>query len=162
MRDVGTGPSLAARLDALFEDIRPQGRGGRRYTNTEVAAAIKKANPSIRVGRAYLSALRNGTKHNPSTELLTALARFFGVPGSYFLDEATAERTDAEIGLAKVAGNLGVRRLAFRALELSPEDLAAVTRIVELTLRGDRRPLDAFPSPGVEVTDRVRVVRRAP
>jgi Helix-turn-helix len=137
-------PTLADRLDGLFADIRPQGRGGRRYTNAEVAAAIKHANPSIRVSDAYLSALRKGSKRNPSTELLTALARFFGVPGSYFLDDGTASRTDAEIELAKVAGNLGVRRLAFRALNLSPEDLAAITRIVEQTLNGERSPLDGI------------------
>jgi transcriptional regulator with XRE-family HTH domain len=129
--------TLAEKLDRLFDTIRPEGPKGRRYTNEEVATAVKRAEPGIRVGGAYLSALRKGTKKNPSTELLTALARFFGVPASYFLDEHTAARTDAEIELAKVAHNLGVRRLALRALELSPEGLAAVTRIVESVLESD-------------------------
>ncbi|GAB2621500.1 helix-turn-helix domain-containing protein [Streptomyces capparidis] len=133
-------PMLARRLGRLFDDIRPQGPRGRRYTNEEVATAIKRANPDIRVSGAYLSALRNGTKKNPSTELLTALARFFGVPASYFLDDATAAQTEAEIALAKVAGNLGVRQLALRALELSPEGLAAVTKIVEAVLENDAKP----------------------
>ncbi|MCX2970372.1 helix-turn-helix transcriptional regulator [Streptomyces sp. TRM70308] len=129
-------PTLAAALNHLFDTIRPYGPRGRPYTNDEVAAAVKESHPHIRVGGAYLSALRTGTKKNPSTELLTALARFFGVPASYFLDEATAAQTDAEIALAQVAHNLGVRNLALRALELSPEGLAAVTRIVEHVLDG--------------------------
>lgn len=137
MPENGGRPTLAEHLDQLFEDIRPHGAKGRRYTNEEVASAVKEANPGIRVGGAYLSALRKGTKRNPSTELLAALARFFGVPTSYFLDEAAAAQAAAEIELAKVAHNLGVRQLALRALELSPEGLAAVTRIVEHVLEGD-------------------------
>jgi transcriptional regulator with XRE-family HTH domain len=132
------GPITAARLTKLFDDIRPDGRRGRRFTNEEVASAIKAANPDIRVTGSYLSALRTGAKRNPSVDLLRALAQFFGVPASYFLDHATAAQTDAEIELARVASNLGVRKLALRALELSPEGLAAVTKIVEHVLESDR------------------------
>ncbi|AHH94012.1 hypothetical protein GCM10010174_85200 [Kutzneria viridogrisea] len=131
---------LAGRLNRLFEDIRPEGRSGRRWTNDEVAAAIKKSEPDIRVSGAYLSALRTGAKRRPSTELLVALARFFGVPLDYFVNEAVAAQADAELELAKVAGNLGVRQLALRALELSPEGLAAVTKIIDQVLALDGKP----------------------
>lgn len=143
MPESGIRPTLADKLarnlNRLFEDIRPSGPKGRTYTNEEVATAIKAADPAIRVGGAYLSALRKGTKKNPSTDLLAALARFFGVPALYFLDERTTAQTDAEIELARVAHNLGVKNLALRALELSPEGLAAVTRIVEHVLESDVR-----------------------
>jgi transcriptional regulator with XRE-family HTH domain len=131
-------PTTAYKLDRLFNDIRPEGRDGRRYTNEEVAAAVKRSNPEIRVTGSYLSALRTGAKRNPSVELRVALARFFGVPAAYFLDDTTAAQTDAEVELAKVASNLGVRQLALRALELTPEGLASVTRIVEHVLEADR------------------------
>lgn len=131
---------LAGRINRLFDEIRPEGRRGRVYTNDEVAAAVRADHPDVRVSGAYLSALRKGTKKNPSTDLLRALARFFGVPAGYFLDEATAEQTDAEIELAKVAANHGVRQLALRALELTPEGLAAITEIVDKVLKSNPRP----------------------
>ncbi|MCQ4080750.1 helix-turn-helix domain-containing protein [Streptomyces sp. RB6PN25] len=140
----GTGDmsTLAARLDNLFEQIRPPGQGHRKYTNVEVAEAIKKADPGIRVSRAYLSALRNGAKTNPSTDLLAALAHFFSVPVSYLLTSTPTGQAVSELELAKVAHNHGVRALALRALDLSPEGLAAVTQIVEHVLQSDKRTDD--------------------
>jgi transcriptional regulator with XRE-family HTH domain len=128
---------LADRLNRLFEDVRPEGRPGRRWTNDEVANAVKVAVPTIRVSGAYLSALRTGAKRRPSTELLAALARFFGVSVDYFVTGET--RTDTETELARVAENLGVRHLALRALELSPEGLAAVTKIIEQVIELDAK-----------------------
>ena len=124
---------LADRLNRLFEDVR---RDGRRWTNDEVATALKAADPSLRVSGAYLSALRTGAKRHPATDLLAALAKFFGVSVDYLVSG------DVEDQLARVAENLGVRRLALRALELSPEGLAAVTKIIEQVLEMDAKKPD--------------------
>ena len=132
---------LAHRLDRLFDEVRPAGRRGRRYTNEEVAVAVKALNPDIRVGGAYLSALRNGTKKKPSTELLAALARHFGMPISYFFDEEPPARGAGAAGeLARLADNTQVRRLALRALDLTPEGLAEVAELVERVLAGEYQP----------------------
>jgi transcriptional regulator with XRE-family HTH domain len=128
---------LANRLNRLFEDVRPEGHAGRRWTNDEVATAVKQADPTVRVSGAYLSALRTGAKRRPSTDLLAALARFFGVSVDYLV--VGDARSAAEAELARVAENLGVRKLALRALELSPEGLAAVTRIIEQVIESDAR-----------------------
>jgi transcriptional regulator with XRE-family HTH domain len=137
-----TSNDLASRLNRLFDDVRPVRPGGRPYTNEEVAASIKTTNPQIRVGGAYLSALRNGTKKRPSMELLAALARHFDKPISYFFDDEGAGATDQ---LARLAKNSQVRRLAFRALDLSPEGLAAVSELIEQKLQADQqgRPMSA-------------------
>jgi transcriptional regulator with XRE-family HTH domain len=124
-------PTLAARLEQLFREIRPSSESKRPYSNEEVASAVG-------VSGAYLSAIRKGTRTNPSHEVLAGLAQFFGVKISYFLDDLVAEQTEAEIALARVMGNNGVRTLALRALELSPQGLAAVTDMIEQVLRSDR------------------------
>ncbi|MDG9701377.1 helix-turn-helix transcriptional regulator [Streptomyces sp. DH37] len=166
MPDSGGRPTLAARLDRLFDEVRPHGPRGRRYTNEEVAAAVREANPGIRVSGAYLSALRKGTKRNPSTELLTALARFFGVPASSFLGEEDAAPGAVEGELALLAGNLGVRNLALRALELSPEGLAAAAEIIEHVLELDGRhgsgAAPAAPEPRPLTTDKTDRGDRSP
>lgn len=141
MSDANDRPPLADRLDKLFDEIRAGGRGGQRYTNEQVAAAMRRDNPYLKVSGAYLSALRTGVKQNPSHELLRSLAKFFGVPPSYFIDDAAAAQTDAAIALAKVVANHGVRRLALRALDLTPEGLAAITQMVEHVLR------ESYPQP---------------
>lgn len=135
MSDTPGPPDLAHRLNRLFDEVRPPDRGGRRYTNEDVAVAVKALDPRIRVGGAYLSALRNGTKRHPSTELLAALARHFGKPIAYFFDEAEGAADE----LARLAGNTQVRRLALRALDLSPEGLSAVAKLVEQALEADRQ-----------------------
>lgn len=138
-RDAERRSTMAAKINKLFDDVRPQDRRGRPYNNTEVVAAIKAAHPGIRVTGAYLSALRKGIRRNPSSELRVALARFFGVESSYFLDDATAEQTEAQVVLARVARNHGVRNIALRALELSPDGLAAVAALIEQVLQSDQR-----------------------
>lgn len=135
----------------LFDEIRPQVPTGRRYTHDEVAAELRRIQPGLRVSGAYLSALRNGSKRNPSLDLLTALAQFFGVSASYFLDPTPQDRVEEEIALAKVGHHPQVRNLALRALELSPESLAVVTQIVERVLTDIR---DGSPSGGREIVNR--------
>ncbi|WP_327668920.1 MULTISPECIES: helix-turn-helix transcriptional regulator [unclassified Streptomyces] len=135
----------------LFDEIRPQVPTGRRYTHDEVAAELRRIQPGLRVSGAYLSALRNGSKRNPSLDLLTALAQFFGVSASYFLDPTPQDRAEEEVALAKVGHHPQVRNLALRALELSPESLAVVTQIVERVLTDIR---DGSPSGCREIVNR--------
>ena len=137
--------TLAARLERLFDEIRPEGPKGRRYTNDEVATALKEIEPRLRVSGAYLSALRNGTKRNPSMDLLASLAQFFHVSVSYFLEPAAESQTEAEVALARVGHHPEVRNLALRALELTPEGLAIVTQIVEHVLTENRTKKPANP-----------------
>jgi transcriptional regulator with XRE-family HTH domain len=119
---------LADRLNELFGMSRPRGRP---WTNDEVAAEIKKLAPEIKVSGAYLSALRNGKRRQPSQDLLVALAKFFGVSPAYFFDSGRADRINQQLAALDELRQAGVRGVALRAVGLPPEILDAVTAILD-------------------------------
>jgi transcriptional regulator with XRE-family HTH domain len=121
-------PVLAERLNDLFQTSRPQGRS---WTNDDVAAELKKANPGLRVSGAYLSALRTGKRGRPSPELLTALAKFFGVAPAYFFDRDYADQATRQLAMLDELNKAGVRSIALRAVGLPSESLEAVRAVLD-------------------------------
>nr|WP_157529370.1 helix-turn-helix domain-containing protein [Kibdelosporangium sp. MJ126-NF4]CEL23163.1 FIG01129240: hypothetical protein [Kibdelosporangium sp. MJ126-NF4]CTQ90301.1 FIG01129240: hypothetical protein [Kibdelosporangium sp. MJ126-NF4] len=121
-------PTLASRLDDLFKMVRPQGR---RWTNADVVAELKKVAPSLKVGAVYLSQLRTGKRTNPSHELLAALANFFGVSVAYFFDEQLAESVRTELAAVETMRQAGVRAVAMRAAGMREENLKAIMAIMD-------------------------------
>jgi transcriptional regulator with XRE-family HTH domain len=82
--------------------------------------------------------LRTGQETNPKIETLEALARFFGVKVSYFLDEDRAVAADQELDslaaarrLQEAAERNGVRGINARLGSLSAESLLTVARLIE-------------------------------
>lgn len=118
--------SLTERLDRLFRTVHPANRG--EYTYEEVASAIREQGTMI--SHTYIWQLRKGLRDNPTKRHLEALAAFFGVPASYFLDDDTAA-ADAQLELLATLRDDPVRSLALRAAELSPNGLAAIRAMVE-------------------------------
>jgi transcriptional regulator with XRE-family HTH domain len=92
------------------------------------------------ISAAYLSLLRRGKRDNPTKEHIAALADFFGVSVTYFFDEPTAARFDAELDLLVSLRDPLVRRISVAARGLSPESLEAVLTIVEQARRVERLP----------------------
>lgn len=123
-----SGALHASRLDALFRRSRP---GGRKWTNDEVAAEIKQANPDIKVSGAYLSALRTGKRTRPSPELLSALAKFFGVSPAYFFDSDHAESVNEQLEMLDELRQAGVRSIALRAAGLPEESLQPIRAVLD-------------------------------
>ena len=121
-------PTLTVRLNDLFNTVRPQGR---RWTNAEVAAELKRVSPELKVGAVYLSQLRTGKRTNPSQELLAALARFFGVSVAYFFDEELADSVLAQLAVVEAMRQAGVRAVAMRAAGMKEENLQAITTIMD-------------------------------
>ncbi|MFC9290977.1 helix-turn-helix domain-containing protein [Streptomyces sp. NPDC057052] len=124
--------TLAERLNHLFETVHPRGRGP--YSNEEVARAIREQGGDI--SKQYIAYLRKGERENPRVHHLEALARFFGVQVSYFIDSESAERTKemlAELAVWRDSGltgedlrkleKAGITRVAMRAVGLSPKGL---------------------------------------
>jgi transcriptional regulator with XRE-family HTH domain len=138
-------PALAERLNELFRLSRP---GGRPWTNDEVATEIKKSDPEIRVSGAYLSALRNGTRRQPSRDLLAALAKFFGVSPAYFFHSDQADRILQQLAALDELRQAGVRGVALRAAGLPAESLVAVTAVLDqLRKLQGLPPVDEAPAP---------------
>ncbi len=131
----GGVPSFAQKLDRLFAATRSPSGG--EHTYAEVSAGVA-ARGIATISDTYLCDLRNGTKENPRIRHVEALADFFGVPISYFLDGEESARLFDRLETLPAAANADVRRMALRAVDLSPETLEAVAQIIEHALTIER------------------------
>ncbi|MBV8786958.1 MAG: transcriptional regulator [Mycobacterium sp.] len=121
--------TFSARLNRLFDTVYPPGRGP--HTSAEVIAALKAE--GITMSAPYLSQLRSGNRTNPSSATMAALANFFRIKSSYFTDDEYYEKLDKELAFVSTLRDDGVRRIAMRVSELSPEgQLDVMERINEL------------------------------
>lgn len=124
-----SSPALAAKLDRLFQSVRSP--DGREYTYAEVANGINSRGIAT-ISDTYVCDLRNGTRDNPRIRHLEAIADFFGVPVTYFLDgDESAARLYAQLSTLPVPGNAGLQRIMLRAVDLSEDTLNAVAQILE-------------------------------
>ncbi|MGH3739562.1 MAG: helix-turn-helix domain-containing protein [Micromonosporaceae bacterium] len=136
--------TLAEKLDYLFRVVHPKGRG--EHTYREVAQAINDADDGMTISASYLWQLRRGDKDNPTIRHVEALAKFFGVPPSYFLDDAAAGEITAQLDLLAAMRDSEVREIALRASDLSDAALKMIKGLIENTreLEGlkntDRQP----------------------
>ncbi|OBK38556.1 XRE family transcriptional regulator [Mycobacterium sp. 1245111.1] len=129
---IGAAPSgsstLAERLNRLFEVMRrptePQ------LSNAAAAEAITKQT-GVSISAAYLWQLRNGMKDNPTLAHLRAIARFFGLPPSYLIDDDPDPNIEAQLTLLQALRDTGVRDLAMRASGLTPQALDSVAAMID-------------------------------
>jgi transcriptional regulator with XRE-family HTH domain len=129
--------SLAGKLNHLFESVRP--RGGRPYSNEQVAAAVEQAS-GVTISQSYIWQLRKAKKDNPTLKHLQALADFFGVPAAYFFDDEVTARVNRQLETlsaeqARRESNQAddqVAVLAMRAGELSPERRKQVMELLDV------------------------------
>lgn len=114
--DPGT---VAARLNRLFDTIRPPGRGPLR--NYEVLKVLRGR--GIEMSAPYLSQLRAGRRSHPSLDMLGPLADFFGVSVAYFTDATSAytRYLEAELCWLEMANDPEVRRITTALLTLPPD-----------------------------------------
>jgi transcriptional regulator with XRE-family HTH domain len=129
--------TFAARLNRLFDTVCPPGRGP--HTSAEVIAALKAE--GITMSAPYLSQLRSGNRTNPSAATMAALANFFRIKPAYFTDDEYYEKLDKELSFLATMRDDGVRRIAQRAAELSPEAQREVMQRVNELRRAEH--LDA-------------------
>lgn len=126
--------SFADRLNYLFDTVHPAAR--KPFSNPEVATAITEAGEPITP--QYLWLLRNGKRDNPTKRHIEALARFFGVPGAYFLDDVVAASVTEQLTLLASARDNDVREILMRSNDMSKPDRATILRIMKGLARGGR------------------------
>lgn len=125
--------SFAERLSTLIDSSRADGRAARSYR--EMSAAIERGGGPA-MSPAYIQQLATGKRINPKIHYVEALAKLFGVPVTYFFDEAEPE-------VAGVDGPGGEATLmAMRAQELSPQGRRQVMDLLELVERYERAERD--------------------
>lgn len=88
-------PTLAGRINRLFEVHHPPESPEREYRNSEVVAQCRAAGRDI--SDTALSELRRGVKRNPSMRVLQTLAWFFHINPAYFFDDAAAQTIEREL-----------------------------------------------------------------
>ncbi|KAA2249541.1 XRE family transcriptional regulator [Solihabitans fulvus] len=129
------GAGLARKLNHLFARVRLS--GGNEYSNEQVAAAIRAG--GVTISQSYIWQLRQGRKDNPTYRHLEALAGFFGVPVSYFFEDATTDRVDEQLTqlkaeqerLREIANGSDVQVMAMRAGELSQTGRRQVKELID-------------------------------
>lgn len=135
--DSGSGPTstLAGKIDALFQVIRRPTREP--YSHEEVARACREATGES-FSATYLWQLRTGRRDNPTKRHLEALAQFFDVPVGYFFDDEQGAAITKELELLGALRDAGVRSMALRAVNLSPEDAATISDMIDVLARRER------------------------
>lgn len=140
--------TLAQKLDHLFATVHPA-KG--EYTHQQVADAILEAGgPTI--SATYLWQLRNGKRDNPTMRHLEALSGFFGVPPTYFFDDAVSAQIDAELELLSSLRDASVRQLALRASGLSKDSLGTIVEMIDRVRKLEGLPGASDVEPGDDTT----------
>lgn len=122
--------TFAARLNRLFDTIRPPGRGPLR--NFEVLRELKAR--GCEMSAPYLSQLRTGHRSQPNRKAMRQLAGVFGVSVEYFTvaNSAYTRYLDAELHWLHLAHDPQVRRITTALLTLPPDVREGVLRAAEL------------------------------
>jgi transcriptional regulator with XRE-family HTH domain len=133
--------TIAEKLDMLFKSVHPRSQG--EYSYNAVAEGIGKLGVSI--SHTYLWQLRTGRRDNPTITHLSAIAKFFGVPTSYFLDEAEAENIGEELQLLAALRAANVTDIALRAADLSPGSRKTITDMMQKVWELEQGPEKSSP-----------------
>ncbi|GGM76392.1 XRE family transcriptional regulator [Longimycelium tulufanense] len=118
--------TLAAKIQQLRK--RPENRrpDGKLKTYRELATECAEVSGEP-FSPTYMWQLAKGERDNPTLRHLEALAKVLGVRMSYFLDDTPAE----ELELALMMRDAGVRAVAARAMNWSPDQKAWLVDLME-------------------------------
>ena len=127
--------SLAEKIDTLFQVVRRPSH--EQFSNEEVARSCRDATGES-FSAVYLWQLRSGRRDNPTKRHLEALAQFFQVPVAYFFDDDQGQAIAEELALLGALRDAGVRSVALRAVNLSPEGVGTISDMIDVIARRER------------------------
>ncbi|WP_226358756.1 hypothetical protein [Pseudonocardia sp. ICBG601] len=131
---------LTARLNYLFEHIRPEGEV-RRYSGRELVTAVNTAN--IELSESYLSQLRRGMTGNPTLRVLKGIADFFEVPVGFLLDDPEGVRAvEARVNLQEAMRDTQVQDIAYRTAALNPCQRVALDELLTDLIQKRRQKME--------------------
>ena len=117
----------------------------RQSTPADVAEAINAEAGERVVSGTYLWLLRTGQRDNPTMKHIIAIARFFGVPPTYFFPDDTMQHA-VPADLAAALSDDKVREMALRAAGLSDRSLKAITDMIHNARTVEGLPDDVSPA----------------
>ncbi|MGH3630034.1 MAG: XRE family transcriptional regulator [Sciscionella sp.] len=138
-----TGPeqhtrSFGEKLAHLIKTVRPPDRGPYSYREIEAGLA---GDPGAMTA-AYINQLALGRKPYPRIHHVQALASFFGVPVSYFVDDEVTGQIDDQISKVSAWRDEEARHIAERVVGLNSRDRHAVTNLIDSLRAYDEQPRD--------------------
>jgi transcriptional regulator with XRE-family HTH domain len=133
--DLGT---IAGRVRALLRALKPNGVGD--PSDDQLIRWMRQQGYDI--DPAALAALRTGSGDVGSDGIVSALAKYLGVPEAILVDEAAANAIIPTLPLLKAMQDKKLRRLALRAGTLDPNDLQRVADLVNRLANDDQADVD--------------------
>lgn len=135
--DAQTSPDFAAKLQKLFDIVR---KPNEPPMSNQTAVEKIKEKTGVAISATYMWQLRNGSRTNPTVQHVRAIAKFFGVPTSYLVDNDSDDRIEAQLGLLVNLRDSGVRDLAARASGLTPDALRGMVAMLDAARKVEHLP----------------------
>ncbi|ATY12845.1 transcriptional regulator [Amycolatopsis sp. AA4] len=120
--------SFAERLAHLIATVHPPDR--KPYSYREIAQGVADVT-GVSMSATHVQQLAVGARRDPKRSHIQALARFFGVPVTYFFDDEVAGRVDEQVADVVAWRDTQARELAQRAMRLSERDRRTVAALMD-------------------------------
>lgn len=135
----GMADDFTENLRWLFDHV--PGPDGRRITTERLVAMVNELDPTVGMSTSYGHQLRRGAKANPSATIAAAIARAFGMPAAYFLDDAVRSTIQTGVANLHVAKSDAIAQIQNQLESLTPAQLAQLLSLVDaFTASGSDQP----------------------
>lgn len=128
--------SFADKLAHLITTVHPPDRGP--YSYREIEAGLQDRPGAMTA--AYVNQLAKGKQPFPRIHHVEALAAFFGVPASYFLDDEVTERVDAQLDELVRYTDGEARHIAERVMTLDDRGRETVSNLIDNLRAYEQQP----------------------